>query len=168
MTSGAQGANAECVQPVAGLIARVRRQICEREIPAGEMPSTAPCCSRGRTRKVIDMAKTTADRAKLLAISALVLSATALRLATPASADQSDDAFLAALKKHGVVFANREAAVATGHRMCAELDAGQTPTNLALSLARDTDLSVHEAGYVLGVSVASYCPQYRTPDAAGS
>ncbi|MCA2245842.1 DUF732 domain-containing protein [Mycobacterium sp. WUMAC-067] len=97
---------------------------------------------------------------KWLTTSVLLLVA-ALQFATPASADQTDDDFLAALRKHGIVFTNRDAAIATGHRVCSGLDADQTPANLILSLVKDTDLSAHVAGYFFGAAVNSYCPQHR-------
>ncbi|MGB8389182.1 DUF732 domain-containing protein, partial [Mycobacterium sp.] len=61
-------------------------------------------------------------------ISAVLLSAGALLSAAPAAADQTDDAFVAALEKHGIVFTDRDTAIATGHAMCAGLDKGRTPT----------------------------------------
>lgn len=109
------------------------------------------------------MAQTNAPRWKWLTTSAILLSAAALQFAPPVSADQTDDDFLAALKKHGIVFTNRDAAIAAGHRVCAGLDADQTLTNLILSLVKDTDLSAHVVSYFFGTAVTSYCPQYR-PD----
>ncbi|VAZ90605.1 DUF732 domain-containing protein [Mycobacterium pseudokansasii] len=106
------------------------------------------------------MTQTKAELQKWSIISAILLSAAALIFATPAAADQTDDEFFGALKKHGIVFANRNAAIAMAHSMCAGLDKGQKPTLLVLSLMKNTDLSAHEAGYFLGASVASYCPQY--------
>lgn len=109
------------------------------------------------------MARKNAGRRKWRTSSAIVFCVAALEFAAPASADQTDDDFLAVLKRHGIAFANRDAAIATGHRVCTGLDADQTPANLILSLVKDTDLSAHEAGYFFGAAVNSYCPQYR-PD----
>lgn len=109
------------------------------------------------------MAQTNAPRWKWLTTSAILLSAAALQFAPPVSADQTDDDFLAALKKHGIVFTNRDVAITAGHKVCTGLDAGQTPANLILSLVKDTDLSAHVAGYFFGTAVNAYCPQYR-PD----
>ncbi|WP_101953330.1 DUF732 domain-containing protein [Mycobacterium intracellulare] len=94
--------------------------------------------------------------------SAILVWVAALIVAPPASADQSDDAFLATLQRHGIVFANRDTAIATGHQVCTGLATGQTRANLALSLVKNTDLSAHEAGYFIGAAVTSYCLQYRT------
>jgi Protein of unknown function (DUF732) len=95
------------------------------------------------------------------AISAVLLSATALLFAAPASADQNDDVFVGALQRHGITFSDRNAAIAAGHNMCAGLDKRQTPRSLVLNVVEATDLSAKDAGYLLGASVAYYCPQYR-------
>lgn len=108
------------------------------------------------------MTRMDANRRKWLTVNAILLTATALIFPTPASADQTDDAFLAALQKHGIGFTNHNAAIATAHDLCTGLDNGLTPTVLTLFLTKNTNLSVHEAGYFLGDSIASYCPQYRT------
>ncbi|OBG83369.1 hypothetical protein A9X05_02250 [Mycobacterium sp. E3298] len=85
----------------------------------------------------------------------------AVFFAAPASADQIDDSFLAEIQRNGIVFTDRGAAIAAGHNMCAGLDKGKSPTSLVLNVVRATDLSAHEAGYLLGAAVASYCPQHR-------
>ncbi|OBG56992.1 MULTISPECIES: DUF732 domain-containing protein [unclassified Mycobacterium] len=85
----------------------------------------------------------------------------AVYFAAPASADQIDDSFLAEIQRNGIVFTDRGAAITAGHNMCAGLDKGKSPTSLVLNVVRATDLSAHEAGYLLGASVASYCPQHR-------
>ena len=101
-----------------------------------------------------------AKRRKWFTVDAILLAATALIFPTPASADQTDDAFLAALQKHGINFTNHNAAIGTAQQLCTRLANGQTPTVLTLFLTKNTNLSVHEAGYFLGDSIASYCPQY--------
>lgn len=90
------------------------------------------------------------------------ISGAAVLFAAPACADQKDDSFLAEIQRKGIVFTDRGAAIAAAHDMCAGLDKGKTPTSLVLNLVRATDLSAHEAGYLLGASVASYCPQHRS------
>ncbi|OBG63251.1 hypothetical protein A5702_23075 [Mycobacterium sp. E3339] len=94
-------------------------------------------------------------------VGAVMLAGGGLLFAAPASADQNDDAFIAEIQRSGIVFTDRGAAIAAGHNMCAGLDKGKTPTSLVLNVVRATDLSAHEAGYLLGASVASYCPQHR-------
>lgn len=102
------------------------------------------------------------------AIGALTLAAAAVVFAAPATADQKDDSFIAEIQRHGVVFGDRGAAIAAGHNMCAGLDKGRTPSSLVMGVARATDLSAHEAAFLLGASVASYCPQHRATLAAST
>ncbi|UXA04461.1 DUF732 domain-containing protein [Mycobacterium sp. SMC-2] len=94
-------------------------------------------------------------------IGAVALAGAALLFAAPAWADQHDDAFIAEIQRSGIVFTDRGAAIAAGHNICAGLDSGKTPTSLVLNVVRATDLSAHQAGYLLGASVASYCPRHK-------
>jgi hypothetical protein len=52
-------------------------------------------------------------------------------------------------------------AISMARMVCAGLDANQTVPVLALSLRRDTNLTPRQIGYFIGLSVASYCPQYN-------
>ena len=106
------------------------------------------------------MTQTSAITAKWSTIVAVPLAA--LLFAVPAAADQTDDAFVAALQKRGIVLPSADAAVAAAHNVCAALDKGQTPGGLTLSLARNMGLSVRDAGYFIGASVASYCREHRS------
>jgi hypothetical protein len=91
---------------------------------------------------------------------AVVLSAAALLSEGPASADPTDDAFVAALAKEGIGVADRSATVATAHTVCAGLDKTNKSAVLAMKLMKDTDLSLKQSSYFIGVSIAAYCPQY--------
>lgn len=90
------------------------------------------------------------------------LSALALSFVAPAAADQMDEAYIAALQKHNVVYPDRGVAIATGHMVCDELHQGQTPMRLVLQLSANSQLSAHLASYVIGAAVSAYCPQYRS------
>lgn len=87
---------------------------------------------------------------------------TALLCAGPASADPTDDAFVSALQRNGISFSDRNAAIAAGHSACSGLSKGQTRTFVVLSLVKNTDLNVRQSGYLLGASMASYCPQFKS------
>jgi hypothetical protein len=89
---------------------------------------------------------------------AVALSAAALLCAAPAAADQTDNAFVAALTKDGIAMPD---AIATAHSVCDGFDKGEASTVLAMRIVRDTPLSPKQAGYFVGVSVAAYCPQYK-------
>jgi hypothetical protein len=92
---------------------------------------------------------------------AVLLSAAALLSAAPASADDNDDAFVAALENYGIDIGSRDGAIAMGHNVCAALDNGRDESFLVLDVIHDTNLSARQAGYFVGVSVAAYCPQYK-------
>jgi hypothetical protein len=94
--------------------------------------------------------------------NAALLSGAALIFAAPASADQTDDAFVGALQKNGIAFTDTGAAIAAGHSVCAGLDKGQTPALMMLALVKNTNLSAKESGYVVRMAIASYCPQRKS------
>jgi hypothetical protein len=100
---------------------------------------------------------------------AVLLSAAALVSAAPASADPTDDAFVAALAKAGITFPDHSTAIATAHAVCATLDKSNKSTILAMKLSKDNDLSLKQSGYFIGASIAAYCPQYigQTDNSAG-
>src|ERR1700758_4938399 len=93
-------------------------------------------------------------------VCAVLLSAGALLSAAPASADSTDDAFVAALAKDGITTSGPNTAIAMAHSVCAELDNNQNTSALAMSLMKDNDLSLKESSYFVGASMSAYCPQY--------
>lgn len=107
------------------------------------------------------MTRTNVGLGKSSTICAVLLSAAALLPAAPASADESDDAFIAALDNNGIDINDRNTAITMGHNVCAGLDKGQDSSVLVLKVINDTNLSARQAGYFVGVSVAAYCPQYK-------
>ena len=92
---------------------------------------------------------------------AALLSAAALLTAAPASADQTDDAFVAALDKNGIPVPDAGTAISEGRGVCAGLDKGQGSSVVVMRLLKETNLTAKQAGFFVGVSVASYCPQYK-------
>jgi hypothetical protein len=93
-------------------------------------------------------------------VCAVLLSAAALLSAAPASADPTDDAFVAALVKYGIVIPDRDTAIAMAHTVCAGFDKNEKSSVLAMRLMKDTDLSLKQSSYFVGVSMSAYCPQY--------
>jgi hypothetical protein len=87
--------------------------------------------------------------------------AAALVSAAPASADQLDDAFVAALVKGGIPMPDPNTSIAMAHSVCAGLDANQSASVLAMKLMKDTKLTPQQSGYFIGLSVAAYCPQNK-------
>jgi hypothetical protein len=92
--------------------------------------------------------------------TAVVLSGVALLTAAPALADPTDDAFVAALGKEGIVVTDRNTTIAMAHTVCAGFDKNDKSSVLAMKLMKDTDLSLKQSGYFIGVSISAYCSQY--------
>jgi len=97
---------------------------------------------------------------KWSAVCAVLLSVAALFSAAPASADPTDDAFVAALANGGIGVMDRNSAIAAAHTVCAELDNNQNTSVLAMSLMKGTDLSLQQSSYFVGAAMSAYCPQY--------
>jgi Protein of unknown function (DUF732) len=97
--------------------------------------------------------------AKWSTVCAVLLSS-ALLCAAPASADATDDAFVAALGKGGIAVADRNTTIAMAHAVCAGFDKTNKSSILAMKLMKGTDLSLKQSGYFVGVSIVAYCPQY--------
>ena len=91
---------------------------------------------------------------------AVLLCAAALFSAAPASADPNDGAFVAALAKDGIVLPDQNAAIAMAHTMCTGLDQRAKASLLAMKLMKETDLSMKQSSYFIGVAISAYCPQY--------
>jgi hypothetical protein len=89
-------------------------------------------------------------------------SVAAMLAAAPASADQTDDAFIAALQNQGISIPDTDTAIQMARTMCALLDQGTSRPLLVKRLLRNMDLSARQAGFFLGASTSAYCPQYRT------
>ncbi|WP_264055884.1 DUF732 domain-containing protein, partial [Mycobacterium nebraskense] len=81
----------------------------------------------------------------------------------PADADAE---FLAALSSQGITYASPEVMIAAGHAVCTELDRGETPAQVAHDVMNHKDvltgsnLAAHHAGFLVGASIAAYCPTY--------
>jgi hypothetical protein len=101
-------------------------------------------------------------------VCAVLLSAAALLSAATASADPTDDAFVAALAKGGITFPEHNTAIATAHAVCAGLDKSNQSSLLAMKLMKDTNLTLKQSSYFIGASISAYCPQYigRTDNSA--
>jgi Protein of unknown function (DUF732) len=115
-----------------------------------------------RPHKGDTMTHTNVGLGKWSTFSAALLSAAALVFVAPASADQTDGAFIAALQNQGIAIPDSNAAIQMGRTMCALLDQGTTRPLLLMKLVRDMNLSARQAGFFLGLSASAYCPQYKT------
>ena len=91
---------------------------------------------------------------------AIVLSAVALLSAVPASADSTDEAFIAALTKNGISITDRDAATALGQSVCDGFDRHEKSSFLAMKLMTASGLSLKQSSFFVGLSVSAYCPQF--------
>ncbi len=83
-------------------------------------------------------------------------------VATPAAhADAIDNAFVAAVKAHGIDFPSPQAVIVAGHEVCDELDLGKQKSDVASTMMNNSNLDGYRAGFFVGASVAAYCPRYR-------
>jgi hypothetical protein len=100
------------------------------------------------------------DGAARSMICAAALSAAALLSAAPVSADPNDGPFVDALAKDGITFPDQNAAISMAHSVCAELDQNNKSSILAMKLMKQTNLTMKQSGYFIGVAISAYCPQY--------
>jgi hypothetical protein len=78
-----------------------------------------------------------------------------------ARADAVDNAFVNAVKAHGIDFASPQAALIAGHEVCDELDGGRQKPDVASTLMTNSNLDGYRAGFFVGASIAAFCPRYR-------
>jgi Protein of unknown function (DUF732) len=82
-----------------------------------------------------------------------------------AYADNNDDKFLAMLKSEGITdHISASHAIEAGHTVCQKLDAGSSPTEVAYDVLSSSVMPSYHAGYFVGASIRSYCPQYTPQD----
>jgi hypothetical protein len=100
------------------------------------------------------------DSTKRSILCAVLLFLAGLFSPAAASADPNDGAFVGALAKNGIALPDQNAAIAMAHTVCAGLDQNAKPSLLAMRLMKDTDLSMKQSSYFIGVAISAYCPQY--------
>ena len=98
-------------------------------------------------------------------IAAAALAAAALAgavgVASPASANTSDQAFLQVLHQRGISHDSGDALmIGAGHDVCTNMDHGYTATQEISTIYRVSQLSWSDSGYFVGASIAAYCPEY--------
>jgi hypothetical protein len=97
---------------------------------------------------------------KFSTVCAILLPIAALLSTAPASADSTDDAFIAALTKNGITVNDRNAATAMGQSVCDDLDRHQKSSVVAMKLKARSGLSLKQSSYIVGVAISAYCPEY--------
>jgi Protein of unknown function (DUF732) len=100
-------------------------------------------------------------RALLVAGGALAVALLgALGSAPVAHADATDDAFVAALRSHGITHDSAQSAIAAGHLVCHQLDMGKTQEQIATDVMSSSGMDGANSGYFVAVAERAYCPQY--------
>ena len=96
-----------------------------------------------------------------LVLACALLSVVAVAAPT-AHADYAVDSsnFLGALSSRGITFTARQAAIAAGHEVCAELDQGKQASDVGNDVMTQTNLDGYHAGFFVGVSIAAFCPRH--------
>jgi hypothetical protein len=104
--------------------------------------------------------------ARILAIAAAVpmvaLFGAPGAAAPSAHADAADNSFTTALSSKGINFASPQSAIVAGHEVCDELDLGRTQVQVATDVTKNSNLDGYHAGYFVGLSVRTYCPQHAS------
>jgi hypothetical protein len=95
-------------------------------------------------------------------VLAFVLLSVVAVAAPAAHADYAVDSsnFLGALSSRGITFTARQAAIAAGHEVCAELDQGKQASDVGNDVMTQTNLDGYHAGFFVGVSIAAFCPRH--------
>ncbi|HWS91629.1 MAG TPA: DUF732 domain-containing protein [Mycobacterium sp.] len=75
-------------------------------------------------------------------------------------ADATDDAFVAALRAHGIEHESAQSAIAAGHLVCNQLGKGKTQEQVATDVMNSSGIDGDNAGYFVAVAERAYCPQY--------
>ncbi|AVP42353.1 hypothetical protein SEA_PIPER2020_55 [Mycobacterium phage Piper2020] len=90
-----------------------------------------------------------------------VLAGASIGFAAHADADSViDDAYLMTLDERGITYPSPTYAINTGHQVCALLDAGAHWSQVATLIARNSTIDVNDAAYLVGASMAAYCPEH--------
>lgn len=91
-------------------------------------------------------------------IGAAAIGIVAVGTAGTAGATTADDAFLAQMDNLGISFSSPADAIKDGHKVCQELAAGKTGTDIATEILQQTDLTKHQAAYFVVDATHAYCP----------
>jgi hypothetical protein len=103
------------------------------------------------------------SRLRSLSAAGFVLAAAlvgALGTASTAHADTNDQAFLGALRAHGIEHESDQSEIMAGHLVCHQLGMGKTDEQVATDVMNSSTLDGDNAGFFVAVAERAYCPQY--------
>jgi len=84
----------------------------------------------------------------------------ALGTASTAHADTNDQAFIGALRAHGIEHESEQTEITAGHLVCHQLGLGKTPEQVATDVMNSSTLDGDNAGFFVAIAERAYCPQY--------
>ncbi len=84
----------------------------------------------------------------------------AIATAGTASATDADNIFMTQMRTLGIEFKSQQAANHTGRQVCQELANGETGVDIAKEIVSQTDMTPHQAAYLVVYATKDYCPQY--------
>lgn len=96
----------------------------------------------------------------------LALLALAVGFAAPASADSTDDAFIANLQSSGINYGPPDKAIQVAKTVvCGTLNDNPSTSNadLIAKVTGATSWAANDAAYFTGAAIQAYCPQYGQP-----
>lgn len=101
-------------------------------------------------------------RTLLIYAAAGALAVAPIVAARPAHADTVDTDYLATLAVFDVPVTSDAYAIALGHAVCTDLDAGASRTREIGAIANgDTTFTHADAAWLLGAATAAYCPAHN-------
>ncbi len=71
-----------------------------------------------------------------------------------------ETAYLLTLDDGGIYYITDEAALELGYAVCDFLDSGGSTLEAAITIEDSTDYTPYESGYITGVAIGSFCPEY--------
>lgn len=78
---------------------------------------------------------------------------------TPLSPDEQ---YIAMLQMGQIAYSTDDAAIDTGHAICAAFDAGNTLLAVGSVLSSNGGYSGEDSGYIIGSAVGAYCPEHES------
>ncbi|MFC9549775.1 DUF732 domain-containing protein [Rhodococcus sp. NPDC056960] len=97
--------------------------------------------------------------ATMIGVSALG-AVTVANAQSAASVSSQDVTFLDGMAEEGITFTSPEAGIELAQHICGEFGDGASFDGVAAEGLENSSLSAYDVGYLIGGSVAVYCPRY--------
>jgi len=86
----------------------------------------------------------------------------ALMGAGTAGASSIDDTFISVLEDEGIEAPSAAEAISVGHEVCVMIDEGSDLVDAVTAVSDATGLEMEDSAFIVGASVASYCPEHES------